>query len=78
MLAGALATAPAVGRRGVLAVLYLRSSWVLHGCMSGCVSNRKKYAAQIEHSNMAEHIRLGSRYGNLPNIPLGEKTEGKV
>jgi hypothetical protein len=78
MFAGALATAPAVGSKGVLAVLYLRSSCVLHGCISGCVSNRKKYAAQMEHSSIAEHMRLGSKYGNLPNIPSGENVDGNV
>jgi hypothetical protein len=42
MSAGALDKDPDVGMRGVLAVVYFKSSEVLQGCISGCVSKRKK------------------------------------
>jgi hypothetical protein len=61
MSAGALDMDPDVGMSGVLAVLYFRSSEVLQGCISGCVSKRKKYAVIIEASSINAQMRFGRR-----------------
>jgi hypothetical protein len=59
--AGAFDIAPLVGMSGVVADVLARSSCVLHGCMSGCVSSRKKHAATMEANRRKAQRRLGRR-----------------